>query len=51
MVRPDQEYFYTKEWQEGETRADKDIANGEIVGPFDNIEDSLRGRLNSDYPL
>jgi AbrB family looped-hinge helix DNA binding protein len=43
MVHPDQEYFYTKEWQEGETRADKDIARGAVVGPFDNIQDSLRG--------
>jgi AbrB family looped-hinge helix DNA binding protein len=42
MVHPDQEYFYTKEWQEGEAQADRDIASGEVVGPFDNIKDSLR---------
>jgi antitoxin MazE len=41
MIRPGQEYFYTKEWQEGEAEADKDIAKGDVVGPFDNIEDSL----------
>ncbi|MFH0813933.1 MAG: AbrB/MazE/SpoVT family DNA-binding domain-containing protein [Pseudomonadota bacterium] len=41
MVHADQAYFYTKEWQEGENKADKDIAHGEVLGPFDNIEDSL----------
>ncbi len=43
MVHPDQEYFYTKEWQEGEAQADKDIAKGDVVGPFNNIKDSLHG--------
>ncbi len=42
IVHPDQEYFYTKEWQEGEALADKDIAKGDVIGPFDNINDSLR---------
>ncbi len=42
VVHPDQEYFYTKEWQEGEAQADKDIAKGDVVGPFDNIKDGLK---------
>ena len=42
VIHPDQEYFYTKEWQEGETQADKDIAKGDVVGPFDNIKDGLK---------
>ena len=42
VIHPDQEYFYTKEWQEGEAQADKDIAKGDVVGPFDNIRDSLK---------
>jgi AbrB family looped-hinge helix DNA binding protein len=41
MVHPDQAYFYTKEWQEGEADADKDIAKGDVLGPFDNITDGL----------
>jgi AbrB family looped-hinge helix DNA binding protein len=43
VVHPDQEYFYTKEWQEGEAQADQDIARGDVVGPFDTIEDALEG--------
>ena len=42
LVRPDQEYLYTKEWQEGEAQADKDITKGEVIGPFDNIKDGLK---------
>jgi len=42
LVHPDQEYFYTREWQEGEAQADKDIARGDVVGPFDNIKDGLK---------
>lgn len=41
MVRPDQAYFHTKEWQAGEAEADREIAAGKTVGPFDNIDDAL----------
>ena len=41
LVHPDQAYFYTEEWQKGEVQADRDIVRGDVVGPFDNLEDSL----------
>jgi antitoxin MazE len=42
VVHPDQAYFFTKEWQEKEAEADKDIAEGKLAGPFDNAPDALR---------
>jgi AbrB family looped-hinge helix DNA binding protein len=38
VVHPDQEYFFTKEWQEKETEADKDIAEGRVAGPYGNVD-------------
>ena len=42
VIDPGQEYFYTKEWQEKETEADKEITKGETLGPFDNAKDALK---------
>jgi antitoxin MazE len=42
VVHPDQEYFFTKEWQEKEMEADKDIAEGKVVGPFENAPAALK---------
>jgi AbrB family looped-hinge helix DNA binding protein len=41
MVNSDQAYFHSKEWQEAEAEADREIATGKTVGPFDNIDDAL----------
>ena len=42
LVHPDQEYFYTKEWQKGEAEADKDIAEGRLSGPFESADDLIK---------
>ncbi len=42
VIHPDQEYFFTKEWQEKEAEADKDIAAGKLAGPFENAKDALK---------
>jgi AbrB family looped-hinge helix DNA binding protein len=47
VVREDQAYFHTKEWQKKEAEADKDIERSEVVGPVDNIEDALATLKNA----
>jgi AbrB family looped-hinge helix DNA binding protein len=42
VIHPEQEYFFTKEWQEKEAEADKDIVEGKVVGPFENARDALK---------
>jgi len=39
VIDSDHAYFYTKEWQADEAEADKDIAAGRMVGPFNSVED------------
>ena len=46
VIHPDQEYFFTKEWQEKEAEADKDIVEGKVVGPFENAQDALKALKN-----
>lgn len=42
LIHADQEYFYTKEWQDKEAEADKDIEKGDLMGPFENANDALK---------
>jgi AbrB family looped-hinge helix DNA binding protein len=42
VVHPDQEYFFTKEWQKMESEADKDIAEGRVEGPFQDTDEALK---------
>lgn len=42
LVAKDQEWFWTKEWQEREKEADAAIATGEVTGPFSNAADALK---------
>jgi len=47
VIHPDQEYFFTKEWQEKEAEADRAVAAGELVGPFESSEDALAALKNT----
>jgi len=47
VIHPDQEYFFTKEWQEKEAEAEKDIVDGKVAGPFDNAPDALKALKNN----
>ena len=47
VIHPDQEYFLTKEWQEKEAEADRDIAAGKMAGPFETLEDALKALKNT----
>lgn len=42
VIHPDQEYFYTPEWQKKEAEADEAIAKGEMLGPFENTKDAIK---------
>lgn len=39
-IDPDQAYFWTKEWQEGEREADEDIKSGRIKS-FNSVDDLI----------
>lgn len=40
--------FYSKEWQEGEIQADQDILQGNVVGPFEKVENALKALKEAD---
>jgi len=39
---PYSSYFNDWNWDKAEAEADEAIEKGEVVGPFDNIEDALK---------
>ncbi len=47
VVHPDQEYFFSKEWQEKEAEADRDIAANKVAGPFETLEEALEALKNT----
>jgi antitoxin MazE len=42
LVPKDQEWFWTKEWQEKEKQVEKAIEQGEIEGPFSKASDVIK---------
>lgn len=42
LIDQDQSYWWHEDWQKGEREADKDIADGNLIGPFNNIKDALK---------
>jgi AbrB family looped-hinge helix DNA binding protein len=42
LIPRDQTWFWTREWQEKEREADEAIAQGELSGPFDSVDDLIR---------
>ena len=42
LVPKDQAWFWTKEWQQGEAEADRDIADNKLSKPFKNADALLK---------
>ncbi len=47
VIHPDQEYFFTREWQQKEAEADRDIAQGRLAGPFEKVDEALKALKDS----
>jgi AbrB family looped-hinge helix DNA binding protein len=45
LIDPDQAWWWEEEWQKGEREAEKEIAQGEVSGPFESV-DRLIEHLN-----
>lgn len=39
LVDADQAWFWTREWQEGETEAEEDIRKERLIGPLKNTDE------------
>ncbi|KKT47703.1 MAG: hypothetical protein UW39_C0007G0066 [Parcubacteria group bacterium GW2011_GWC2_44_17] len=39
---PDQSWFWTQKWQMKEREADKDIAEGRLIGPFSDAQTAIK---------
>jgi len=47
-IDPEQAYFWTKEWQEGEREADEDIKAGRVSKAFDTAEEAVKALKNKE---
>ena len=41
VIDPDQAWYWTKEWQEGEREADEDIRMGRVSRVYDDVEEFI----------
>ena len=44
LIEPDQQYWWTEEWQEGEREAEADRRARRVLGTFDSVE-AMKGAL------
>ena len=44
LIAPDQQYWWTEEWQKGEREAEADRRAGRVLGTFDSVE-AMKGAL------
>ena len=44
LIEPDQQYWWTEEWQKGERSAEADRRAGRVLGTFDSVE-AVKGAL------
>ena len=42
LLDEDQAWWWKEHWQKGEREAEKDIKEGRVSGPFDNVEDLMK---------
>jgi len=40
-IEEEEAWYWSKEWQAKEREADEAILKGEVLGPFENVEDAL----------
>jgi len=42
IIDSEDAWFYTKKWQKGEAKVDKEIASGKLVGPFSSADKFIK---------
>lgn len=50
LIEPDQQYWWTEEWQKGERAAEADRRRGRILGSFESVaamKEAIKGRARA----